>query len=65
LPRNDFHSFPTLRQFFGDRRFKSDEEVKDVVWVWLHGLAAVGYDEGTKKLFTGYGKSLNFAGDYI
>jgi hypothetical protein len=39
--------------------------VKDTVWAWLHGLAAVGYGEGTKKLVTGYGKSLNVGGDYI
>jgi hypothetical protein len=46
----------------GDRRFKSDERVKDTVWAWLNGLAAVGYGEGTQKLVTGYGKSLNVAG---
>jgi hypothetical protein len=48
-----------------DRRFKSDEEVKAAVRAWLHGLAAVGYGEGTQKLVTGYGKSLNVGGDYI
>jgi hypothetical protein len=39
--------------------------VKDAVWAWLHELAAAGYGEGTQKLVTGYGKSLNVAGDYI
>jgi hypothetical protein len=37
---SDFHLFPTLREFLGGRRFKSDEEVKDAFQAWLNGLAA-------------------------
>jgi hypothetical protein len=30
LTTSDFHLFPTLKEFLGDRHFKSDEEVKNV-----------------------------------
>jgi hypothetical protein len=49
----------------GGRRFKSDEEVKDAVWAWLHELAVEVYDAGTQKFLKGYDKSLNVVGDYI
>jgi hypothetical protein len=37
-----------LKEFLGCRRFTSDE-VKGAVKAWLNGLAAEGYDEGTKN----------------
>jgi hypothetical protein len=29
LAPSDFHLFPTLKEFWGSRRFKSDDEMKD------------------------------------
>jgi hypothetical protein len=52
LAPSDFHLFPKLKEFWGGRRFKSDEEVKDAVKEWLNGLAAEVYDEGIQKLVT-------------
>jgi hypothetical protein len=43
---SDFHLFPTLREFLGGKRFKSDEEVKGAIKAWLNGLTAEGYDVG-------------------
>jgi hypothetical protein len=61
----DFHLFPKLKEFLGDRRFKSDEEVKDAVKEWLNGLAAEVYDEGILNLVTRYDKCVNVGGDYV
>jgi histone-lysine N-methyltransferase SETMAR len=36
LAPSDFHLFPKLKEFLGDRRFKSDEEVKDAIKEWLN-----------------------------
>jgi hypothetical protein len=54
-----------LKEFLGGRRFKSDEEVKDVVREWLNGLAAEVCDEGIQKLVTRYDKCLNVGGDCV
>jgi hypothetical protein len=43
---SDFHFFPKLKEFFGGRCFKNDEEVKDAIKEWLNGLVAEVYDEG-------------------
>jgi hypothetical protein len=53
LAPSDFHLFPTLQKFWGGRRFKSNEEVKDAVKKLLVGLASEVYDEGIQKLITG------------
>jgi histone-lysine N-methyltransferase SETMAR len=65
LAPSDFHLFPKLKEFFGGRRFKSGEEVKDAVREWLNGLAAEVYDEGIQKLVTRCDKCLNVGGDYV
>jgi histone-lysine N-methyltransferase SETMAR len=36
LAPSDFHLFPTLKEFLGGTRFKSDEEVKDALKEWLN-----------------------------
>ena len=51
-PQVIFHFCPKLKQVLGGRRFRNDEEVKDVVKVRLNGLAAEGYDEGIQRLVT-------------
>ena len=61
----DFHLLPTLKEFLGGRRFKSNEELKDVVKQWLNGLEAEVYDEVLQKLVIVYDKCLNVAGDYV
>jgi len=48
--------FPNTEGVLGGRRFKSDEEVRDAIKAWLHGLAAEVYGEGIQKLVTGYDK---------
>ena len=65
LALSDFHLFPILKEFFGGRRFKSDEEVKDDVKEWLNGLAAEISNEGVQKLVTGYDNCQNVGGDCV
>jgi hypothetical protein len=65
LAPNDFHLFPTLREFLGGRYFESNEEVKDAVKQWLYGLLAEVFGEGIQKLVTHYDKCLNVGDDYV
>jgi hypothetical protein len=66
LALSDSHFFPTLKEFLYARNFRNDKEVTDAVKVWLNGLSAEVYVEGTKKnLVTGYDKCLNVDGGYI
>jgi hypothetical protein len=55
--------FLTLKEFFGGRCFKSDEEV-DAIKEWLNGLEAEVCDKGTQKPVTCCDKCLNVGGDY-
>jgi hypothetical protein len=41
-----------MKQFKGDTRVGSDEEVKQTVEDWCSGLAADFYDAGIQKLVT-------------
>jgi hypothetical protein len=54
-----------MKKFFGDRRFKINEEVKDAVQQWLNGPAAEVYDEGMQKLVTRHEKCLDVCGHYV
>jgi histone-lysine N-methyltransferase SETMAR len=65
LAPSGFHVFPKWKEFLGGRRFKSCEELKDVVRKELHGLAAEAYYEGLQKLVTGYDKYRNAGGYYV
>jgi len=65
LAPNDFHLFPTLKEFLDGIYFKSNEEVKDTIKQWLYGLLAEVFDEGIQKLVTYYDKCLNVGGDYV
>ena len=60
-----FHLFPTPKEFFDGKRFKSNEEVKDDVKGWLNRLVEVVYDENAQKLVIGYYKCLNAGGDCV
>jgi hypothetical protein len=63
-PQVIFTCSQTLKEFLGDRRFRSDE-VKAAVKECLNGLAAEVYDEGIQKLVAVYGNCLNVGGDYV
>jgi hypothetical protein len=53
-----FQPFPTLKEFLGGRRFKSDEEAQDSVKERLNVLAAEVNDEGIQKLVARYDRCL-------
>ncbi|GBO16120.1 hypothetical protein AVEN_148623-1, partial [Araneus ventricosus] len=40
LASSDSHLFLKLKEFLGDKRFGSDEELENVVTTWLNELAA-------------------------
>jgi hypothetical protein len=46
--------FPTFKEFWCVRHFKSDDERKDAIKEWLNVLAAEVYDESTQKPVTGF-----------
>jgi hypothetical protein len=60
-----FHLFPTLKEFLGGKRFRSDKQVTDDVKGWLNTLAGVVCDEGIHKLVTGFNKCVNAGGDCV
>jgi len=57
--------FPIPKEFFGGTHFINNEVVKDGFKQWLNGLAAEVYDEGIRKIVTGYDKCLNVDSDYV
>jgi hypothetical protein len=65
LVPSDFHLFLTLKEFLGDRLFKSVDEVKDAVKQWLYGLATEVYHEGIQNLVTGYDRCQNDTLNYF
>jgi hypothetical protein len=44
LAASDFHLFAHLKQFLGDTRMGSNEEVKNMAKNWFSGLAADLYN---------------------
>jgi histone-lysine N-methyltransferase SETMAR len=65
LAPSDFHLFTHLKQFLGDARMHSDEDVKKTLKDWFNGLAADFYNAGTQKLVTRNDKCLIPHGDYV
>ena len=65
LAPSDFHLFRYLKEFFGDKRFATDDEMKDAVQDWLSSHAADAYDLGIQKLGERFDKSLNRYGNYV
>ncbi|GBM51590.1 hypothetical protein AVEN_831-1 [Araneus ventricosus] len=65
LAPSDFHLFLKLKEFFGGKRFGSDEELENAVTTWLNELAAEEHDMGIVKLVDRYDKYLNVGGDYV
>ncbi|GBO46910.1 hypothetical protein AVEN_142840-1 [Araneus ventricosus] len=47
---SDFHLFLKLKEFPGDERFESDEELENAVTTWLNELAEVEYGMGILEL---------------
>uniref|UniRef100_A0A1Y1L879 Mos1 transposase HTH domain-containing protein n=1 Tax=Photinus pyralis TaxID=7054 RepID=A0A1Y1L879_PHOPY len=65
LAPSDFHLFPKLKQALGGTRFRTGEELQDMVRTWLDEQAADLYEEGIIKLVPRYEKCLNRLGDYV
>jgi hypothetical protein len=65
LAPSDFHLFPKMEEFLGGKWMATDEEAKETVTDWLHGLAADFYNEGIVKLVQRLDKCLTSNGDYI
>jgi transposase len=65
LAPSDFHLFPKLKEFLGEKHFTSDDDVKTAVNTWLNTLAAEEYNRGILKLLDRYDKCLIGGGDYV
>ncbi|KAG8227843.1 hypothetical protein J437_LFUL008487 [Ladona fulva] len=50
LAQSDFHFFPKLKEFLGEKRFGNDEELKEAVTSWIRSLAVLEYNIGIEKL---------------
>jgi hypothetical protein len=65
LAPSDFHLFPKMKEFLGDKQMTTDEDVKETVTDWLDGLEADFYDKGIVELVQLLDKCLNCNGVYI
>jgi hypothetical protein len=57
--------FQISEEYFGGRRFKSSEQVLDVIKQWINGLTAKVYHKGVQKLVTRYDKCFNVGGEHV
>jgi histone-lysine N-methyltransferase SETMAR len=65
LAPSDFHLFGLLKEALGGRRFRCDEDVKNVVHQWLCAQPKSSYYDGIKQLVGGWEKCVEKQGDYV
>ncbi|GBN63398.1 Histone-lysine N-methyltransferase SETMAR [Araneus ventricosus] len=65
LAPSDFHLSFKMKEFLGNKRFGSDEELENAVTTCLNELAAEECDTGILKLVGRYDKCLNVGDDYV
>jgi len=64
LAPSDYHIFRLLKNALRGRHFANDEEVKDVVYTWLHAQPKTFCVDGKRKLFDRSRKCEKTLGDY-
>ncbi len=54
----DYHLFPALKIFLGEKQFASDEELKTTIFQWIKDMGMQFYADGINKLVHRYEKCL-------
>jgi len=62
---SDFHLFPNMKKHLGAKRFKSHDDVKHEVQMWLRGQDPTFYLQGFEKWISHLDKCFNREGDYV
>lgn len=65
LAPSDYHLFGPLKNALRDRRFSSDQQVKDAVHTWLAAQPKTFFSEGIGKLVQRWTKCIKKQGDYV
>lgn len=65
LAHTDYHLFSKLKEFWGGKGFKSDQDLVKTVTNYLNELTAKVYDAGIQKLVERHDTRLNMQGEYV
>jgi len=62
---SDFHLFPNIKKHLCAKQFKSHDDVKHEVQMWLCGQDPTFYRQGFEKWIYHLDKCFNTEGDYV
>jgi len=62
---SDFHLFPNMKKHLCAKWFKSHDDVKHEVQMWLRGQDPTFYLQGFEKWISHLDKCFNTEGDYV
>ena len=65
LAPSDFHVFGPLKEAMGGKSFRSDEEVQQVVYEWLHSQPKDFFSRGIHALPKGWNTCTERNADYV
>lgn len=65
LAPNDFHFFPNLKRDIKGKHFRSDEEVKRAVNIWINSKSPEFFADGMRKLVVRWERCIELKGDFI
>ncbi len=65
LAPSDYHLFPKLKQFLGDKRFANERQLTAIVLKWFQTVETQFYTDEMNKLLLHYQKCIYRNGDYV
>jgi len=65
MVRSDFHLFGPMKEHLWGQKFADDEEVMEVVQIWLKATPKSFFLEGIRKLVDSWNKCVAKLGDYV
>ncbi len=61
----NYHPFPALKKFLGEKQFTNDEELKTTICQWMKDVGTQFYADSINKLVHRYEKCVQVGGDYM
>ncbi len=65
LAPSDYHLFPALKKFLGEKQFANDEEVKTIICQWMKDVGMQFYADSINKLVRRYNKCVHVDSDNV
>ena len=65
LAASGFHFFPNLKRDIIGTHFRSDEDVKRAVNIWINGKSLEFFVDGMRKLVVRWERCIELKGDFI